>query len=110
MVLTEEQLQAVVKHLRSVAPEGFTCPICGERHWSINNVIFESREFIGGGLFTNEPVSVIPFVTLDCDRCHNTMFLNAVSLGIVPKGERNNKQNQQHEAPSQNSPTEGINR
>ena len=110
MVLTEEQLQAVVQPLRSVAPNGFVCPICGERHWSINNVIFESREFIGGGFFTNEPVSVIPFVTLDCARCHNTMFLNAVALGIVPRDGQNNEQSQQHDAPSQNNPTEGTNR
>lgn len=110
MVLTEEQLQIVVQHLRSVAPQGFVCPICGERHWSINNVVFESREFIGGGFFTNEPVSVIPFVTLNCARCHNTMFLNAVALGIVPRGEQNNGQNQRQEASSQNNPTEGLDR
>lgn len=110
MVLTEEQLQIVVQHLRSVAPQGFACPICGERHWSINNVVFESREFIGGGFFTNEPVSVIPFVTLNCARCHNTIFLNAVALGIVPRGVQDYGQNHRQEDSSQNNPKEVIDR
>lgn len=83
MKLTDEQLQLVVDHLLKVAPEGFVCPICGEKHWSVNNVLFETREFANGRLFSNEPSVLIPFVTLDCPKCHNTLFLNAVALGIV---------------------------
>ena len=83
MKLTDEQFQLVVAHLQKVAPEGFGCPICGEKHWIINNVLFETREFANGTLFPKEPTVLIPFVTLDCPKCHNTLFLNAVALGIV---------------------------
>lgn len=103
MKLTEDQLNFVVEHLRNVAPEGFVCPICGEKHWTLNNIVCESREFIDGALFTKEKTSVMPFVTLDCDKCHNTMFLNAVALGIVTSDdkEENKKEKAQSETKSE---------
>lgn len=83
MKLNEEQLQKVVQQLNEVAPDGFVCPICGGKRWSVNNTVFETREFNNGNLFPSGPMSLIPLIVLDCSHCHNTMFLNAVALGIV---------------------------
>ena len=93
MKLTDEQLKIVIQHLQNVAPNGFACPVCGEKHWTVNNILFETREFANGKLFSKEQKVLIPFVTLDCPKCHNTLFLNAVALGIVSKeNDEDNKQ------------------
>lgn len=95
MTLTDEQVQRVADHLRAMAPDGFMCPICGERHWIINNVVVETREFNQGNLFPPGQTSLIPLIPLTCARCSNTMFINALALGLVNQNPVNHTDNQE---------------
>ena len=95
MTLTDEQVQKVADHLKEMAPNGFICPICGDRHWIINNVVVETREFNQGNLFPSGQTSLIPLVSLNCVRCSNTMFINALALGLINQNPDNQVNNQE---------------
>jgi hypothetical protein len=53
-------------------------------NWTISDTIYELREFFGGK-FTQSTLSgrTFPVVPIVCNKCGNTIFLNAVSLNII---------------------------
>ena len=84
MKLTEEQANVVIKHIASVNNGGtIVCPICKNESWTVNNVITEMREFQNGDLILGGTSAIMPFVSLTCSRCANTLFLNAIRIGVV---------------------------
>lgn len=63
---------------------GAVCPLCQGREWNITDKIFELREFNNGDLVLGGPnCSIIPIVPVTCGKCGNTIFINAVSTGLM---------------------------
>lgn len=84
MKLSDEQAQKVITHITTINKGNpITCPICGNRNWKVNNVVTEMREFQNGDLILGGDSAIMPFVSLSCDRCAHTLFINAISIGVV---------------------------
>lgn len=92
MKLTKEQFELLKGHLQNVAPNGITCPVCGSKHWSASDTIFQCTEFTGPVMNIGAGVSIMPFVVLSCDRCQNSIMLNALKIGLVDNDLKNEKQ------------------
>ena len=90
MKLTDEQLQIVIEKLQGFNPKGFICPVCGNHKWNLSNLIYEIKEFEKEE--KNIGIKhVIPFISLSCKNCSNTLLFNAIRLGIIEKDiEKNN--------------------
>ena len=85
MKLSAEQSGSLIKSLNERIQSGqLNCPLCGKKQWILNEAIIETREFEQGGLFIGGNSSIMPFVTLTCRNCANTLFLNAIQLGLIP--------------------------
>jgi ribosomal protein S27AE len=69
--------------------KGRSCPMCNVGKWSVQDNVFELREFQGGGLVIGG-TPIIPIIPITCGNCGNTIFVNAITAGIV-KSEREEK-------------------
>ncbi len=84
MKLSSEQSQELINKLNERIKNGqLRCPLCGQNQWNLNDVVIEAREFQQGNLVIGGNSSIMPFVTLTCRSCSNTLFLNAIQLGVV---------------------------
>ena len=98
MRLTREQSDELIARLSRYGD--IVCPICKHNQWNVNNLIIENREFQGGDLIVGGS-AIMPFVTLTCRECGNTMFLNALQLGFVRNNTNGNQSNSaEHSAES----------
>ena len=97
MKLTSEQAQRVIDHITHAAEgKSIVCPICGRNQWSVNNVVTEMREFQNGNLIIGGESSIMPFVSITCNHCAHTLFVNAILAGVVsPQQQVNNKEEKQ---------------
>ncbi len=79
--LTTEQKDILAKrlsHLSKVA-----CQSCGNKEWIASENIFEMREFKGGSLVIGGQSAILPVVPVTCKTCGQTIFFNALTLGIL---------------------------
>lgn len=84
MKLSPQQSKELIDSLNVRIRNGqLKCPLCGQSQWNLNDVLIESREFQQGNLIIGGNSSVMPFITLTCRNCANTLFLNAIQLGLV---------------------------
>ena len=61
-----------------------TCPMCGSRTWNVTDKVFELREFNDGNLVLGGPGgSVYPVIPVTCGNCGNTIFVSALSTGLI---------------------------
>ncbi len=68
---------------------GTPCPMCHASNWNVNNVTFQLLDFNPTGLVIGGPV--FPVVPVVCNNCGNTIFLNAIKVGVVtppPSGDK----------------------
>jgi len=87
--LTEEQkriLSERLTHLREIS-----CQSCGSKNWIASEKIFEMREFRGGNLVIGGNSAVLPVVPVTCAECGQTIFFNALSLGLLNSKKDNEK-------------------
>lgn len=85
--LTEEQKKLLSKkldHLRQAS-----CQICGKKEWIASANIFELREFQGGNLKIGGKSAILPLIPVTCKHCGQTIFFNAISLGIINQQKTN---------------------
>ena len=61
------------------------CPLCGARQWQIQPSAFELRQYHGRGIFASGAVT--PVVPVVCGNCGNTVLVNAIVAGVVPRPE-----------------------
>ena len=93
MKLSAEQAQKFIEYItRATDNKPIICPICGKSQWSVNNVVTEMREFQNGNLIIGGESSIMPFVSITCNNCANTLFVNAIIAGIVSPQEKQEKQ------------------
>jgi len=80
MPLTPEQRNRVVEKLRQF--QGVeVCSYCQSNEWNISDSIFELREFHGGSITFGG--GIYPVVPMTCAKCGNTLFFNAIMLGVI---------------------------
>ena len=81
MHLTPEQQHILISNIsRLVARQG-PCSLCNSSKWEVSDTIFELREFNGGDLVQGGD-SIYPVIPITCSNCGNTLFLNAVKMGV----------------------------
>ena len=90
MKLSEEQKSQMLKRLDEVWGAEKICPVCHHNEWAVFDTIYEIREFVGGGMNVGRG-AVIPCVAVTCKNCSNTLFFNAIKLGLVPPPEKEKK-------------------
>lgn len=83
MKLTDCQLNQFIAHFSQFTPGGCTCPVCGDKHWNVNDTLFQSLEFTGLDLKIGKGMSMLPFIVLTCNTCSYTMFFNAIKCGVL---------------------------
>lgn len=83
MKLTEDQKNKVIETLSGFL--GSPCNVCQGKEWILNDTIFELREFQKGSLVIGGKSSVFPVITVVCKSCGNTLFFNAIPLGLIKK-------------------------
>lgn len=81
MTLDEKQKEKVLKSLTQKWPEPRVCSVCHQQQWNVSDKVFEIREFHGGSLVVGGPV--VPVIAATCTNCGNTLFFNAILLGVV---------------------------
>jgi len=71
-------------------PEPRRCPVCTNKEWGlISNFVNMPLEPVGTNpVGTYQPVRTTPFVAVICRTCGNTLFFNAVIMGLLPKDQR----------------------
>lgn len=76
--------QEVIAYLNSKW-KNQTCPMCGNRAWNVTeDKIFELREFNDGNLVVGGPgSSIYPVIPVTCGNCGNTIFVSALSTGLM---------------------------
>jgi hypothetical protein len=94
MKLSEEQKRLLNEKLNNLAVPPL-CSICSSNDWSATDTIFELREFQRGSLTIGGNQSIYPVIPITCNKCGNTLFINAIRIGILapepPKGEGKNE-------------------
>ncbi len=88
MKLTKEQQQELIEKLNELWKNQKTCSICQSQNWNVSDTVFEIREFHGGSMVVGGS-AIVPIITLTCMKCGQTIFLNAMSLGIVEPPKQN---------------------
>lgn len=84
MKLTNDQAKSVINYISKVTGgKPIVCPICGSASWNVNQVVTEMREFQNGDFIIGGESAIMPFVSLTCNKCFHTLFLNAISIGVV---------------------------
>lgn len=64
--------------------QGARCPLCGNSGWNITDKYFELREFNDGNLVIGGPNNaIIPVIPVTCKHCGNTVFINALTTGLL---------------------------
>jgi hypothetical protein len=89
MKLSEEQKSQMLKRLDEAWGAERICSVCHHNEWAVFDTIYEIREFVGG--MDVGRGAVIPCVAVTCKHCSNTLFFNAIKLGLVPTPERERK-------------------
>jgi len=82
MQLDENQKNKVLLYLNTNAPT-IKCPVCGHAQWGLSDRIFETREFVGGGLELGGNSSIMPFIVITCTYCAHSLLFNAIQMGIL---------------------------
>ena len=71
----------LVKHLQGRWTN--PCPLCGVPGWTVSDSVFELREFNDGNMIIGG-TPIIPVVPITCNNCGNTVFLNAITVKLIP--------------------------
>jgi len=79
----------IIAFLNEKVPQMGACPLCKQNRWSVSDTIWEVQEFFQGGLKVGSPK--MPFVSITCANCGNTIFLNAIVAGIVKPDKKGGK-------------------
>lgn len=85
--ITEEAFQAWKKRVSEDAGE-LVCQVCGGVDWLSQNRCYEAVEFGFAADPKTKPATwnALPMMVLICTRCGNSLFINALAAGIIPKG------------------------
>jgi hypothetical protein len=78
--VTAEQVEIFLKPRCGTYPP--VCAVCGNQRWVVAEEIVKFPFW-----FEQNQAFTYPAVMMNCDRCGNAVFLNAVAMGLVPKAD-----------------------
>ena len=104
MQLTPQQQKTLIEKINQIWTGPHQCIVCFKHEFNISDRVFELREFHGGNMMIGGNSQIYPVITLTCANCGNTIFLNAIFLGIVQ-----HKVDPLQSAPSLNKASEDLN-
>lgn len=79
MRLNQEQLEQLRRHLQANFRGG--CTACGNPNWQFDDVIFELRQFVGGGISADSLIK--PAIAVTCTNCGHIELINAITAGVI---------------------------
>ena len=82
--LTGEELQKIDDWIKAHCKEPFHCQFCGQSEFQVQATAGIVPLFGGGVTMLG---SGYPAVVVICSNCGNMLFLNAVTIGVVPARE-----------------------
>ena len=95
MRLEINQIERIIHRLSELSNPPRPCSICGHNQWNVSDTVFEVREFHEGNMVLGGDSRIIPFVAISCQNCGNTLFINAIQMGIIepnqPQTQSNNE-------------------
>lgn len=83
MKLSNEQYQKFISHLQNKWKQPI-CQVCQNNEWNVAQEVYEIREFHGGSMVLGGGL-IVPIVPVTCKVCGNTVNLNPMVAGIIPK-------------------------
>lgn len=85
MKLTPDQQKELIGKLNSLWKNQKICQVCQNNNWSVSDIVFELREYHGGGMVISGS-GILPLISITCQNCGQTILMNAMSLGIIKPG------------------------
>ena len=82
MSVTPRQSKLIKERLEKHWETAPRCPLCENSKWLIGS-IHELKDYHNGDLVIGGPIT--PVLSLVCDKCGGTQFVNALIFGIVDK-------------------------
>jgi hypothetical protein len=79
----------LIEHLKEKW-KGQGCPMCHAASWSVQEMVFELREFHGGAMVI-APGPIVAIVPVTCNNCGNTVLVNALVAKLVQRDEEGKK-------------------
>lgn len=79
MRLSPQQVEHLKLHLQTKFKN--PCHICGTGNWQFDDVIFELRQFMGGGVSTEGLIK--PVIAVTCGDCGHVVTINAFAAGVL---------------------------
>lgn len=83
MVLSQEQGEKIINLIGEKWIRQGCCPMCNHSGLSIENRIYELREFNNGNVVIGGNQATIPVAVIICPECGNTMFINVLAAGVI---------------------------
>jgi len=87
MKLSESQREQVQSKLQELVGKAPKCSVCDLSQWVVSDTVFELREFQGGSLMLGGDAIILPVISMTCSNCGNTIFFNAITLGVLSSKE-----------------------
>jgi hypothetical protein len=81
MQLDAKQSENLLNWIKTHWLPNAKCPMCDHSQWGVNDAVFEMREFFQGNMVIGG--KIIPVVPISCSHCGNTIFLNALQIGLI---------------------------
>lgn len=97
--LTEKQKIQAKEWINKHSPDDLTCQVCKTTKWILGDMFVAPPSYIpqtqqgAGGISIGG--SLYPLVPIICDNCGNTLFINAVMMGLI-KGIEENKEGEEN--------------
>ena len=79
--MDKKDSEKLIQLLKSKWQEQQPCPMCKKGEWSVQDKIFELREFRKEGLNVGSPI--MPVIPITCLNCGNTVLINALVSKIL---------------------------
>ncbi len=79
MILSQEHRAIIASKINKLWKKSKECSVCGEEKWNLSDKIFAISHF---GPEDQKNKQLYPVVVLTCANCGNSLFFNAMSLGI----------------------------
>jgi hypothetical protein len=68
-------------------PQPRKCPVCTRENWGLaGKFAHVPLGPIGRSAISSQPISTFPCVVVTCRTCGNTLFFNAIVMGLLPEG------------------------
>jgi len=81
--MTKEQVQELINKINQKSGNNLQCNICHGKSWSVTENIFQMLEYKDGKIVLGGSVSILPLIPITCNDCGNTIFINAIKVGLV---------------------------